>query len=101
MIGAEINFTKASLEKSAELRAKLLAFHPGEKGRFNENQVAKVLRRFLPGKMEIGTGFIACSNPAFPVSPQQDIVVYDAIENVPLFHDELGSGLISSGPEAC
>ena len=89
MIGADINFAKASLEKSAELRADLLNFHPGEKGRFNENQLAKVIRRFLPGKMEIGTGFIACSSPGFPRSPQQDIVVYDAIENVPLFHDEL------------
>jgi len=88
MIKNDIDFVHESLKSSLELRSKLLA-HPAEKGRFNENQLGKVLRRFLPKKMDIGTGFIACSDRNASISRQQDIVIYDSWQNVPLFYDEV------------
>lgn len=85
----DIDYMRASLKASLELRSKLISFHQGEKGRFNENQIQKVLRRLLPKKMDIGTGFIACSDANRSISAQQDIVIYDSLENVTLFHDEM------------
>jgi hypothetical protein len=85
----DIDYLKASLKASLDLRSKMITFHEGEKGRFNENQVRKFLRRLLPGKMELGTGFIACADSERTISPQQDIIIYDSVNNVPLFHDEM------------
>jgi hypothetical protein len=58
--------------------------HPGEKGRASEFVVRDVFEQILPQKYSIGTGFVVSTkkNSAnLRLSPQQDIVVFDRIEN--------------------
>lgn len=52
--------------------------HRGETGRRREDDVREFLRSFLPQRLGIGTGEIAASDGS--VSPQVDLIVYDALE---------------------
>ncbi len=60
-----------------------LSDHPGEKGRSNEDHLRNVLRDFLPKRMGLGTGFIEA--PENQRSRQQDIVVFEDVNNFPLY----------------
>lgn len=62
--------------------------HYGERGANDEERVREFLRRSLPKRFSIGTGFIVCSDPVLPPSSQTDVVIYDEIDNAPL-HEEL------------
>jgi hypothetical protein len=63
-----------------------LTDHKPEKGRLNESHLAKCIREYLPTKMGIGTGFIeSCGGHQ---SRQQDIIIYDAFNNVPLYSSD-------------
>lgn len=57
--------------------------HPGEKGRMNEQVVVDLLRQISPKKYSFGTGFIIDTRN--DISPQCDIIVYDAFHNQALF----------------
>ncbi len=65
--------------------------HKPELGRLNETHLVRLLRDYLPARFGIGTGFIVCggANPA--QSPQCDIIIYDAINNAPLYKSEAWS----------
>ena len=68
-----------------------LTEHSPELGRLNETHLERLLRDYLPPKFGIGTGFIACGGPAPTQSPQCDIIVYDALNNAPLYKSEAWS----------
>jgi hypothetical protein len=58
--------------------------HPGEKGRATVAEVRERLGKILPGKYELGEGFLVSTKgktATLVLSPQQDIVVYDRHEN--------------------
>jgi hypothetical protein len=52
--------------------------HSGERGRRREDDVREFLRAFLPQRLAVGTGEIAATDGS--VSPQMDLIVYDALE---------------------
>lgn len=60
----------------------IIVAHQGEKGRTVEAAIRGVLREILPGRYEIGTGFII--NCKREISSQLDIVIYDRINNAPI-----------------
>lgn len=80
---------------AAQLRAVRAAItHSGEKGRGLEQQAIALLRRFLPAEYGLATGFIACAAKsgdgfAVGISPQIDIIIYDAVRGGSLM--DLGS----------
>jgi hypothetical protein len=66
-----------------------LSDHQGEKGRLNESHLKILLRRHLPEKYGIGTGFIVSSNTINRTdNPQIDIVIYDRLNNAPLYQSK-------------
>ena len=66
--------------------------HLGERGRNEEERVRKFLRRILPQRFTVGSGFIVSSNKALGPSPHMDVVIYDELRNAPL-HRELSSNV--------
>ena len=66
--------------------------HLGERGRNEEERIRKFLKRVLPHRFSIGTGFVISSNPVLGSSSQMDVVVYDQFHNAPL-HRELSSNV--------
>lgn len=60
-------------------------FHAAEFGRFRENVTADFLRAFIPGYVDISTGFIV--SPTNKISTQCDIILYDK-ELTPLIQDD-------------
>jgi len=62
--------------------------HPGEKGGIRERRVRDFLSLILPKKYGIGTGHIIYSQQSSVISPQMDIVIYDAINGVALPVDD-------------
>jgi hypothetical protein len=67
-----------------------LTDHDPELGRLNETHLVKMLRDYLPPKIGIGTGFIVSGGSRKP-SPQCDIVLYNALNNAPLYKSEAWS----------
>ncbi|MER9169635.1 hypothetical protein NKI12_20080 [Mesorhizobium australicum] len=65
-----------------------LTSHPGEIGRLNETHLVRMLRRHLPPKFGIGTGFLVCGGEKARQSPQCDIIIYDAFNNSPFYSSE-------------
>lgn len=57
--------------------------HNPEKGRSNEKYFLQCLREFLPKRFGVGTGFVESFSGA--QSKQQDIIIYDDLNNAPLF----------------
>jgi hypothetical protein len=97
------NFAELLRVEEAVFAAQLSAIraaitHPGEKGRGLEQHVAAILRRFLPAEYGIATGFIACARcqesggHQIELSPQTDVIVYDAIRGSPIV--DLGSSQV-------
>jgi hypothetical protein len=62
--------------------------HRGEKGRLNETHFASILRRYLPNRFGIGTGFIVSTNPEKSISPQCDIIIYDVQNHTPFYESQ-------------
>ena len=76
----------------AQLRGVRTAIrHGGEKGRVLEESARSLLRRILPAEYGLGTGFIACATSPGEVelSPQLDLIIYDAVRGGALL--DLGS----------
>ncbi len=65
-----------------------LTSHPGEVGRLNETHLVRMLRRYLPAKFGIGTGFLVSGGEHGTMSPQCDIIIYDALNNAPFYFSE-------------
>ena len=68
-----------------------LTDHDPELGRLNETHLVNLLRAYLPPKIGIGTGFIACGGNTPKQSPQCDIVLFDALNNAPLYNSQAWS----------
>lgn len=75
------------LRTEAEYFSKLTDHNP-EIGRLNESHLVKFLRGYLPPKIGVGTGFIACGGPNAKQSPQCDIILFDKLNNAPLYASE-------------
>jgi hypothetical protein len=89
------DFSKLSSLEEDVLAARLEAVrasisHSGEKGRALEFDVRQLLRGILPPEYGLTTGFIAATSPegTITLSPQLDIIIYDAIRHSPLIHLE-------------
>jgi len=83
----------AALQQVFELHSEILTAalpHMGERGRNDEELFRAFLARTLPRRFSIGTGFLICSDSNLPGSNQQDIVIFDEINNSPL-HRELAA----------
>lgn len=68
-----------------------LTDHGPELGRLNETHLVNLLRAYLPPKIGVGTGFISCGGRSPRQSPQCDIILYDALNNAPLYKSEAWS----------
>ena len=74
---------KLLLAKLEAVRAAIA--HAGEKGRALENGVQTLLRSILPAEYGLSTGFIVSHTKEGPrLSPQLDIIIYDAVRSGPL-----------------
>lgn len=62
---------------------RLILFAPrsGEIGRAHEAFLADVLRRFLPSRFRLATGFVACGDET---SKQTDLVLFEQASHIPL-----------------
>lgn len=72
---------------SAKLQSLRMSIsHSGEKGRSLESIVSNFLRDILPSEYGISTGFVAyhASEGEIKLSPQLDIIIYDAIRCGPI-----------------
>ncbi len=78
------------LRAEAEYFSRLTDHNP-ELGRLNETHLVSLLRAYLPPKIGIGTGFIASGGDRPRQSPQCDIILYDALNNAPLYTSDAWS----------
>jgi hypothetical protein len=78
------------LRAEAEYFSRLTDHNP-ELGRLNESHLVKLLRDYLPPKVGLGTGFIVCGGKTPRQSPQCDIILYDALNNTPLYRSDTWS----------
>lgn len=93
MASFEFNIEKLMAGNIAQLRLEReffssLTSHRGEIGRLNETHLVRMLRRYLPPKFGIGTGFIVSGGETADQSAQCDIIIYDAINNAPFYYSE-------------
>src|SRR5687768_6400172 len=83
----------AALQRIFEIQTDVLTAvlpHAGERGRTDEERFREFLRRSLPHRFSLGTGFLVCSNPSIPEGNQADIVIFHEFINSPL-HRELAA----------
>jgi len=84
------DFATLTRLEDAALAARLEAVratitHAGEKGRALEQAVTVLLRDLLPTEYGLATGFVAYhADGAVKLSPQLDIIIYDAVRTGPL-----------------
>jgi len=91
-ISDDIQLKKQQLQ--IEIQAiRLLMKHPGSKGTEAESAIASLLRKYLPKKFSLGSGFVSMDEK---LSPQMDIVIYDEILNAPIFQGDV-SGVYRAG----
>lgn len=89
-IGKLFDGTLQRLRIEAEYFSRLTK-HSLELGRLNETHLVKLLRDYLPPKFGIGTGFIVSGGDNPQESPQCDIILYDALNNAPLYKSDAWS----------
>jgi len=97
---------RLSASYSSELRARVGRLdeiignrHWLSVGTYKESLLADVLRNHLPGKFEIGTGFVLAFEEGHRVlSRQLDLLIWNSHEHAPIFRD--GSFVVVP-PEAC
>lgn len=63
--------------------------HSSTKGSGAENIICNFLRKFLPKRYSLGSGFVLVGNE---LSPQMDIIIYDEFYNIPIY-SEFGFGV--------
>ena len=71
----ELNLIKDRVNNLIEIDAP----HQGEIGAYKEAILRKVIKRFLPNNLSIGTGFVVKQNDdnTFIRTSQIDIIIYD------------------------
>jgi hypothetical protein len=74
------------LELQAQVLTKVLP-HAGERGDNDDERFKAFLRRTLPHRYSIGTGFLVSSNVESKPSAQTDIIIFDEFTNSPLFRE--------------
>lgn len=79
-----VDLRKKQLELEINAIRKVMN-HGGSKGTEAEAAVKKMLREFLPKRFSIGTGFVSVAGE---LSTQLDIIIYDEIENIPIYKGE-------------
>ncbi len=91
MAKGSMNFTEFTEIENNILRSRLESIrsvvnHSGEKGRALENIVSSFLRSILPKEYGVSTGFIAFLKDGAigGLSPQLDIIIYDALRGAPI-----------------
>ena len=72
---------------------RLLMQHSSSKGTEAEKVLSGLLRKYLPQKYSIGSGFVTKDGR---LSPQIDIIIFDNILNVPIY-DGVASGVFKAG----
>lgn len=82
--------TLRRLRAEAEYFSRLTEHDP-ELGRLNETHLVRLLRDYLPPKFGVGTGFIASGGDRPLQSQQCDIILYDTINNAPLYKSDAWS----------
>jgi uncharacterized protein DUF6602 len=78
----------SALQKMLRLQTDVLTRiipHHGERGSNDEEHFKAFLRRTLPSRFSIGTGFMICSEPGIDPSRQTDIVIFDEFSNSQIF----------------
>lgn len=81
----ELNEIEERLIKARLDATRAAISHAGEKGRTLERGVTNLLRSILPPEYGLSTGFIAYVGDAAPqLTPQLDIIIYDAVRGGPL-----------------
>ncbi len=61
--------------------------HSGERGRNDEQYLKDFLKKILPSRFSIGTGFVVSAHPSTPRSGQKDIVISDQYWNPSLYNE--------------
>ncbi len=61
--------------------------HSGERGRNDEQYLRDFLKKILPNRFSIGTGFVVSSDLSTPPSGQNDIVISDQYWNPSLYNE--------------
>src|SRR5690242_2903473 len=83
---AHIQTYLKSLElAAAATKERLNLTHHGEDGRHVEGIIRGVLEKLLPKRFSIGSGFVI--NFDGQMSLQQDIVLFDNVDNAPLMYE--------------
>ena len=82
---AELNKIEEELLVAKLQAARMAIVHAGEKGRALEHEVRTLLRSILPAEYGLSTGFVVFHAGEGPsLTPQLDIVIYDAIRSGPI-----------------
>jgi len=87
-LGEFLELKKKQMQLEIESLRSAVA-HPSSKGFGTENIIRHFLRKFLPKRYSLGSGFILIGNE---LSPQMDIIIYDEFYNIPLY-SEFGFGV--------
>src|ERR1700748_1622761 len=79
ILDEKIEFFKFAFQQTSKNifwdEAKKQLIHPGEYGMYREAVCKDLLRLFIPGRLDIGNGFLI--NDVGDISTQCDIIVYD------------------------
>ena len=86
-LGKLLQGSLRQLQTEAEYFSRLTDHDP-ELGRLNETHLVTLLRKYLPPKFGVGTGFIVSGGSQTTQSPQCDIVLYDAVNNAPFYSSD-------------
>ena len=74
-----------SIKEQSNLIAKSFNFHHLSSGQNKENLVADMLKKFLPPRFEVGSGFLVDREGG--VSNESDLLIADGLNNTPFFKD--------------
>lgn len=83
----------SALEQIFQIQSDVLTgvlTHLGERGRNDEEMFRQFLRKILPNRFGVSTGFIVCSNPNKEPSNQTDVVICDQFFNSPIYRELAG-----------
>lgn len=83
----------SALEQIFQIQSDVLTgvlTHSGERGRNDEELLRQFLKRILPNRFGVSTGFIVCSDPNEKASSQTDVIICDQFLNAPIYRELAG-----------
>lgn len=99
LLDFSVSYSRELASKMARLDALIGDRHWLTVGTYKEDLLRNHLRSKLPKRFEVGTGFIVWQRGGKRVlSKQLDIVIWDAVDHMPLFRD---GDFVVLFPEAC